>query len=124
MAIITNIINFILSYSIDLLSTMERHKTKSDRLSSLILKNIITQFINTSIIYSILYLIRPSNPLGAFGLYSKISSLVIVSGFISVALQIFIPKHLIMGWINKWKYPEDQPVKLFQFQFNLIMEYP
>lgn len=92
MAIITNIINFILSYSIELLSHMEKHKTKSDRLSSLILKNVVTQTINTSIIYTILYLIEPSNPLGYFGLYKKVFSLVVVSGFISLAMQAFIPK--------------------------------
>ncbi len=71
---------------------MEKHKTKSDRLSSLILKNVVTQTINTSIIYTILYLIEPSNPLGTFGLYKKVFSLVVVSGFISLAMQAFIPK--------------------------------
>ena len=104
MAVLTNVINFILSYSIGILATMERHKTKSDRISSLIVKTVITQFINTSIIYFILFLIRPSNPLGTFGLVSKINSLVIVSGLISVALQIFIPKHTLMGFYNRYKY--------------------
>lgn len=103
---------------------MERHKTKSDRLSSLIVKTIITQFINTSIIYTILYLMKPSNPLGTFGLVSKVTSLVVISGFISVAMQVFIPKNVVMGLINRWKYPEDKPVNLFQLQLNQMMQHP
>lgn len=124
MAILTNVINFVLSTSIELLSEMERHKTKSDKLSSLIFKTILTQTINTSIIYTILYLIKHTNPLSAFGIVSKIVSLVVVSGFISVAMQIFIPKVLVMGLINRWKYPEDKPVNLFQLQLNQMLQYP
>lgn len=92
MAILTNIINFILGSSIEILSDMERHKTKSLRLTSLIIKMVISQFLNTAIIYSILFLMKPSNPLGTFGLVSKITSLVTISGLISVLMQIFIPK--------------------------------
>ena len=56
-AIVTNIINFILGFSMDVLATkLERHKAKSDRLTSLIVKNVITQTINTSLMYWIISL--------------------------------------------------------------------
>jgi len=68
MAILTNFINFILSHSIELLANVEKHKTKSDRLTSLIFKIIVTQTINTAFVYYIIWLITPSNPLGKAGL--------------------------------------------------------
>jgi len=106
MAIVTNIINFILSSSIELLSDMEKHKTKSDRLSSLIIKIIVTQTINTSFIYFILYILTPTNPLGKAGLVKNVSDLVIVSGFISVVLQIFPPGYLIAKVQNYFRYQD------------------
>ena len=77
-------LNLVLGYTIELLSTMERHKTKSDKLSSLIFKNIVTQSINTSVMYLILYFIQPINPLGQYGLVNKVISVVIVSGSVSI----------------------------------------
>ena len=104
MAILTNIINFILSYSIQLLADMQKHKTKSERLNSLIIKIIVTQTINTSFIYFILYLIAPKNPLGKTGLVKNVFDLVLVSGFISVSLKIFPPSYLYTKLRNQYKY--------------------
>jgi hypothetical protein len=59
MAVLTTLINYVISYAVQILADMEQHKTKSDRMWQLILKIVITQFLNTSIIYSILYLIKP-----------------------------------------------------------------
>lgn len=87
-------INFLLSYTIDLLAKMEKHKTKSDRLKSLISKTIVTQTINSSFIYLILYFIQPLNPLGEYGLVNKVVSVVIVSGFVTVAMQALRPQQL------------------------------
>lgn len=39
-------------------------------------------------------------------------------------MQIFIPKVLVMNIINRWKYPEDKPVNLFQLQLNKMLQYP
>lgn len=124
MAVLTNIINFLLSYSIEILSDLEKHITKTNRLRSLLIKNIITQTINTSFIYAILYLIYPEMPLNSFGLVSKVTSLVIVSGFISVAMQIFIPMQVIFECINKMRYKPDKPINLFQFQLNQAIQPP
>lgn len=96
-------INFILSYTIDLLAQMEKHKTKSDRLASLIFKTIVTQTINTSFIYLILYFIQPINPLGEYGLVNKVISVVIVSGFATLAMQILRPQQLLSKWKKRHK---------------------
>ena len=106
MAILTNVINFILSYSIELLTDMEKHKTKSDRLNSLIIKIIVTQTINTAFIYYIIWLMTPSSPLGKAGLVKNVFDLVLVSGFISVVLQIFPPNYLATKLYYNCKYKD------------------
>lgn len=63
MAVLTNVVNYILSYAIEKLTNFERHQTKTDRLASLIVKTSITQFINTSIIYYIIFKIYNNAPL-------------------------------------------------------------
>lgn len=92
-------INFLLGYVINLLAQMEKHKTKSDRLGSLIYKTIVTQTINSSFIYLILYFIKPINPLGEYGLVNKVISVVIVSGFATLSMQILRPMQI---WNNLW----------------------
>ena len=122
MAILTNVINFILSYSMELLADMEKHKTKSDRLTSLIFKIIVTQTINTAFIYYIIWLMNPSNPLGKAGLVQNVFNLVLVSGFISVVLQIFPPSYLAKKFINNCKYKGKQYINMFQVQLNEILQ--
>jgi hypothetical protein len=85
------IINQILYFTMNLLSDIERHKTRSDRYTSLAIKTIVTQTINTCFLYAILYAIQPVNPLGTLGLYNKILSLVAISGVVNVLLCIFLP---------------------------------
>ena len=124
MAILTNVINFILSYSIELLADMEKHKTKSDRLNSLIIKIIVTQTINTAFIYFIIWLRTPSSPLGKAGLVNNVFDLVLVSGFISVVLQIFPPSYLAKKFINNYKYKDKECINMFQVQLNEILQQP
>ena len=124
MSVLTNVINYILSYSIEKLADMERHKTKSDRTGQLVIKIVITQTINTSIIYSILYLMKPINPLSTYGLVNKIKSLVIISGLISVIWQMVLPTTTIANFLNARKYTSDKPINLFQIQLNQTLEHP
>jgi uncharacterized membrane protein len=123
MAIITNVINYILSSSIEVLADMERHKTKSDRTGQLILKIVISQFLNTSIIYTILYLLKPLMPLGTYGMVNKINSLIVISGAINIVFQIVLPSYTISYFLNKRKYTEEKPINLFQIQLNNALEY-
>jgi hypothetical protein len=124
MAIITNVINYIIGYSVEVLADMESHKTKSERSGSLLLKIVITQTLNTSIIYSILYFIKPIDPLSTYGLVTKINSLVLVSGFISVVWQVLLPTYTITAFLNARNYTPDRPINLFQIQLNAILEKP
>jgi hypothetical protein len=92
MALVTTIINAILSNSMVLLSVMEKHQTKTRRLKSLILKTIITQTINTVFIYGIVYIIQPSgNILSTQGLGPQITGLVLVSGIVNIIVEFLIP---------------------------------
>jgi len=106
MAVLTNIINYILSSSIEVLADMERHKTKSDRTGQLILKIVISQFLNTSIIYTILYLLKPLMPLETYGMVAKINSLIVVSGAINIIFQVVLPSYTISYFLNRRKYTE------------------
>lgn len=87
-------------------------------------KTLTTQAINTSFIYVILYIIEPSNPIGSFGLASKIISLVVISSLASLLLNIFIPVQTISALINKCKINENAPINLFQADLNKKIEYP
>jgi hypothetical protein len=103
---------------------MERHKTKSERTGQLIIKIVITQTINTSIIYSILFVLHPSNPLGPYGLVLKINSLVVISGLINVIWMIVNPVQTLTNILNSRKYTYDKPINLFQIQLNTAIENP
>ena len=63
MAVILNIINKVLSSNIEEFTDSERHQTKSDKISQLIIKTVISQFLNIAILYSIIYLMVPKNPI-------------------------------------------------------------
>ena len=91
----------------DLLSVLERHKTKTDRMKSLTIKVVVTQTINTCLIYGILYIIDRYNPLGSIGLVSKILNLVIVSGAINLLLCVFPPSTLMSWFSNKLTIKEN-----------------
>ena len=86
----------------DLLSVIEKHKTKTDRIKSLTVKVVVTQTINTSLIYGILYLINGANPLGSLGLVNKIINLVVVSGIVNLLVCIIPPGIAINYILNKF----------------------
>lgn len=52
----TFLVNQVLDWSIFQLTVTEKHKTKTEELSSLIIKNIAAKFFNTSVIYAILFI--------------------------------------------------------------------
>jgi hypothetical protein len=124
MATLTTLINYVLAYAVEILADSEKHKTKSDRVGSLILKIVISQFLNTSIIYSILYLIKPVDPLSTYGIVSKVASLIIISGLFNLVWYIVLPTSTIYSLIYRYKYPADKPINLFQYQLNANFEKP
>lgn len=107
--ILTTVINFALGWTIQLLAKMEKHKTKSERLTSLVSKMIVTQTINSSFIYLILYFIMPINPLGQYGLVNKVISIVIVGGFANVASNVLRPGDLWNRYKNRKAEEKNDP---------------
>ncbi len=70
----------------------EKPRSKSDKLKSLIWKIVIAQTANNALIYLILYMMNPINPLGQYGFANKVIALVAVSGMLSgIVLNIISP---------------------------------
>ena len=87
MSITIHFINYVLGYSIERLSNMEKHKATTYRTGSLIFKMVVSQTINTLGIYYFLSMIRPFNLLGNFGLVSRIQGLITFSGIFSLLVN-------------------------------------
>lgn len=87
-------------------------------MSSLMVKTLITQSINTCFIYIILYFMQPTNPLGNVGLVNKVISLIVISGLIDLLLNIFIPKHKLLEIINRCRINDNGPINMFQIDLN------
>lgn len=82
---ITNFVNYAVKLAIDKLTDLERHKTKTHRVSSFIIKNLLSRFINTAIIYYILSVLHHEiGPLTQEGFVMKIMGLVGVSAFVQL----------------------------------------
>ena len=112
---LTFVINQILSFAMDLLSVLERHKTKSDRMKSLTIKVIVTQTINTCLIYGFLYLLDRINPLNYYGLTNKIVNLIFISSIVNILISILLPARILKWVINKIQIREDDPnINMFQ----------
>ena len=101
MSIATNLINYLLGYSIKTLSNMERHKAAPYRTGSLIVKTVVSQSINTVIIYYIINQLRPFNLLGNMGLGSRIQGLVGFTGIINIATDII-----------SWHYVKNKAINI------------
>lgn len=121
--ILTTAINFLLEWVIQLLAQTEKHKTKSERLTSLVSKMIVSQTINSSFIYLILYFIMPVNPLGQYGLVNKVISVVIVSGFANIATSILRPGDIWARYKNRKAEEKDDPEVLKTVQIKLNQKY-
>lgn len=79
-------------------------------MNSFILKSTVAQTLNTLFTYLIIYLIRPSNPLGPYGLVNKAVSAVISTGFITPIFELFQVKR-IFKFIKNYKFKRDSDEK-------------
>ena len=90
----------------------------------------VTQFINTAIIYYILAWTTtdPTNPdasiLGTEGLVVKVMSLVAVSGVIQIGMNAAQIGSLITWAMNYFKYKPGETYNLFQVHLNKALELP
>ncbi len=88
MTVVTLVINYFLSLIVKQLTEYEKHQTKSNFVFSHIVKVVITQFINTSIIYYVSSDIAKSPYLSEEGLVIQVSSLFLTSAIIQVILNL------------------------------------
>ena len=79
MAFLTFIINVFVSMTLDTLTEMERCQSKTAKMSSLVLKNVIAKVLNTTVVYFILYQMKPTDPLAPQGVAAKIMGLITFS---------------------------------------------
>lgn len=103
------IINALLSYIIEHLTDLERHKTQTKRIASLVIKNVLAQFLNTCVIYYTLdKLNRDVGPLEENGLISKIMFLVGIGALITISMNLLLvasrANHFIKSLQGKLKY--------------------
>ncbi len=120
--LITALINYFLSEVIQIMAKSEKHITKSNEVSSLIVKSTVAQTLNTLFIYLFIYFMKPSNPLGPYGLVSKVVGAAIVTAAITPVLEIIQPAKLLKSFQNLalTKKSEDGPQK-FQIELNREM---
>ena len=78
----------------------------------------VSQFINTAIIYYILAWSQHVKPLSQYGLVVKVMSLVAVSGLVQIGTNIAQPGALLTYVKNCCKYKPDEKINLFQIQLN------
>lgn len=87
MTVLILVINTGLAMIVKKLTISEKHQSKSKYLMSMIIKTLITQFLNTSIIYYITDLIYPTPLLIEEGLVFQVSSLFLTSAFIQIIMN-------------------------------------
>ena len=106
------------------MNVYERHKTKTEELTSLIIKNIASKFFNTAFIYALIYYFGPHiNFLNANGLVYTIVSLILVNAGLNIALEALQPFQYITDWQNKkiFESIDDGKIGLFQIQLNKLV---
>jgi hypothetical protein len=118
MAGITALINKILYDIMKLLSFLEKHETKTQRMQSLLSKTVVAQGLNTVFLPGIVYLINPSQDiLSTNGLIATISSVILVSAVVSVVIGAINPDFLIHSF-SLCRADKDEPVNTFQVKLN------
>lgn len=92
---ITSLINLLLSYIIQILADSEKRLSKTGTLVSLITKNVISQFINSALIYYLITFVTPASFLFEMkDLKSKVESLIVIPGLIRIAINFVNAKYL------------------------------
>jgi hypothetical protein len=87
MTVVTLIINYILGVIVKHLTEYERHQTKSNFIFSHVVKVVLSQFLNTTILYYVAANVTHSPYLSEEGLVVQVSNLFITSAVIQVGLN-------------------------------------
>ena len=118
MTVVTLAINFLLSIVVKKLTDFEEHQTKSNFVYYHLLKSVITQFINTSIIYFVSSFIVKSPYLSKEGLATQVSNLFLSSAVIQIILN-FVNPSAVWKVLKNWKlYQNKAQIDMFQIDLN------
>lgn len=118
MAIVTNIINTLLSAGIHMLTEMERPQSKTSKMGSLMIKNIIAKFLNTTVIYFIYHRMSHEPYMSNEGLVSNIIGLTGFSATLKIAMDLLQVDSYLMDYYYRWKYRKTTHINMFQLQLN------
>ena len=118
MALLTFIINVFVSMTLDTLTEMEKCQSKTAKMSSLLLKNVIAKVLNTTVVYFILYQLKPTDPLASQGVAAKIMGLITFSAELKIVNDLVQPVRIFKKLISKNKYSAEKQINMFQIQLN------
>lgn len=92
MIIFTNLINILLEMIIRKVTELERHKSKTEKIETMVNRFVVAKFLNTCIIYFTLYAVNSDiKILSQNGLMNKIIKLVSLGAFIDVLINSTLP---------------------------------
>lgn len=92
--LIVMLVNKGLSSLIIYLTEGEKHPTRSNEVLSLIIKMVVSQFMNSAILYFVISRVLNDSFTSKVGLVLQITSFIIISGFISVVYSLVYPAAL------------------------------
>lgn len=115
--VLTLAINAGLAAIVRQLTEFERHETRSKHLISLVVKTVVTQFINTAIIYYASEQITPTPYLSEEGLVFQVSSLFLTSAVIQVVINLVNPD-AVMRSVQRWLARRRGEAACFQAELN------
>lgn len=93
-------------------------------MTSLIIKNVIAQFINTAFIYYVIFTIQSDiDPMSQEGIVAQVINLVTLSSLIKLGLNAFQLGDCYRQFKNK-NYGKTATTDLFQVQLNKKLELP
>jgi len=108
LTILVSIFTLVVNYGISVVNTgltkYEQHKTRTQELTSLIAKMLISQFINTAFIYFLITKIKSRPLMSPAGLVLQVSSLIVVSGVIQIVMNFVNIPYLTRTGMLWWYY--------------------
>ena len=125
MIVLTNLVNILLEVIIKKITDLERHKSKTDKIEAMVNRFVISKFLNTCVIYFILYMVNKDvDILSHNGLTNKIIKLVSIGAAIDILLNITLPTKSIKLVYYSFIYRNVSYVNTTQSVLNEELSYP
>ena len=100
MALLTYTINVMLAVALERLTLIERCQSKTVKISSLLLKLSLAKVLNTTVVYFVLHLMNPIDPMAPDGLSPMIMGLLTYCAEIKIINDLFQPIYILKKWIS------------------------